>query len=134
MVDEVFRDNFDAICVEVRRIDLCVCLLIRIVAINTDALMLLLIVNGSTIVFETVRLHSSVYISLGGFFGFLQSVVVQLVIKAVFKMVISCNQIAGSHTLLIAVNHIRGQPFRFVRNCIIQLTHLGNLCVSVSCP
>ena len=74
-------------------IDLCVCLFIRIVAIDTDALMLLLIVNGCTVILEPVILHSSVYIALGSFFGFLQSVVIQFIIKAVFKVMISGNQI-----------------------------------------
>ena len=37
-------------------IDLCVCLFIRIVAIDTDALMLLLIVNGSTVILESMNL------------------------------------------------------------------------------
>ena len=115
-------------------IDLCVCLFIRIVTIDTDALMLLLIVNGSTVILEPVILHGSVYIALGSFFRFLQGVVVQFIIKAVFKVMVSGNQITGSHALLVAVNHFRGQPLRFVRNHFIQLTHLCDLCMTVACP
>ena len=86
--------------------------------------MLLLIVNGSTIVLESVILHGSVHIALGSFFRFFQSVVVQFIIEAVFKVMVGGNQIAGSHALLVAVNHLRCQPFRFV----------GNLCMAVACP
>ena len=96
--------------------------------------MLLLIVNGSTIVLESVILHGSVHIALGSFFRFLQSVVVQFIIEAVFKVMVGGNQIAGSHALLVAVNHLRCQPFWFVGNHFIQLTHLGNLCMAVACP
>ena len=56
--------------------------------------MLLLIVNGCTVILETVILHGSVYIALGGFFCFLQSVVVQFIIEAILKVVVSGNQIA----------------------------------------
>ena len=129
MVDEVFRLYRLG-----NAINLCVCLFIRIVAIDTDALMLLLIVNGSTIVLESIMLHGSVYIALGSFFRFLQSVVVQFVIKAVFKVMVCGNQITGSHALLVAVDHLRCQPFRFVGNHFIQLTHLGDLCMTVACP
>ena len=68
MVDEVFL----LLLFEFRTgSDLCVCLFIRVVPIDTDALMLLLIVNGSTIVLESVILHGSVHIALGSFFRFL---------------------------------------------------------------
>ena len=129
MVNEVFRLYRLG-----NAINLCVCLFIRIVAIDTDALMLLLIVNGSTIILEPVILHGSVYIALGSFFRFFQSVVVQFIIEAVFKVMIGSNQITGSHALLVAVNHFRGQPLRFVGNRFIQFTHLGDLCMTVACP
>ena len=131
MVDEVFRFLLFGFRTGS---DLCVCLFVRVVPIDTDALMLLLIVNGSTIVLEPIILHSSVHIALGSFFRFLQSVVVQLIIEAVFKVMVGGNQIAGSHALLVAVNHLRCQPFWFVGNHFIQLTHLGNLCMAVACP
>lgn len=67
-------------------------------------------------------------------FRFFQSVVVQFIIEAVFKVMVGGNQIAGSHALLVAVNHLRCQPFWFVGNHFIQLTHLGNLCMAVACP
>ena len=57
--------------------------------------MLPLIVNGSAIVLEPIVLHSSVHIALGSFFRFLQSVVVQLIIEAVFKVMVGGNQIAA---------------------------------------
>ena len=129
MVDEVFRLYRLG-----NAINLCVCLFIGIVAIDTDALMLLLIVNGSTIVLESVMLHGSVYIALGSFFCFLQSVVVQFVIETIFKVMVSGDQITGSHALLVAVNHLRGQPLRFVRNHFIQFTHLGDLCMTIASP
>ena len=88
MVNEMFRlYRFG------NAIDLCVCLFIRIVTVDTDALMLLLIVNGSTVILEPIILHGSVYIALGSFFRFFQSIVVQFIIEAVFKVMISGNQI-----------------------------------------
>ena len=51
MVNEVFRLYRLG-----NAINLCVCLFIRIVAIDTDALMLLLIVNGSTVILESMNL------------------------------------------------------------------------------
>ena len=92
MVDEVFRLLLFGFRTGS---DLCVCLFVRVVPIDTDALMLLLIVNGSTIVLESVVLHGSVHIALGGFFRFLQSVVVQFIIEAVFKVMVGGNQIAA---------------------------------------
>ena len=91
MVDEVFRFLLFRFSTGS---DLCVCLFVRVVSIDTDALMLLLIVNGSTIVLEPIILHSSVHIAMGSFFRFLQSVVVQLIIEAVFKVMVGGNQIA----------------------------------------
>ena len=92
MVDEVFRLLLFGFRTGS---DLCVCLFVRVVPIDTDALMLLLIVNGSTIVLESVILHGSVHIALGSFFRFFQSVVVQFIIEAVFKVMVGGNQIAA---------------------------------------
>ena len=91
-------------------------------------------IQQKTIQMASVILHGSVHIALGSFFRFFQSVVVQFIIEAVFKVMVGGNQIAGSHALLVAVNHLRCQPFWFVGNHFIQLTHLGNLCMAVACP
>lgn len=64
MVDEVFRLLLFGFRTGS---NLCVCLFVRVVPIDTDALMLLLIVNGSTIILESVILHGSVHIALGSF-------------------------------------------------------------------
>ena len=88
MVDKVFRLLLFGFRTD---FDLCVCLFVRVVPIDTDALMLLLIVNGSTIVLESVILHGSVHIALGSFFRFFQSVVVQFIIEAVFKVMVGGN-------------------------------------------
>ena len=82
-------------------INLCVCLFVGIVAIDTDTLMLMLIVNGSTVILEPVILHSSVYIALGSFFCFLQSVVVQFVIETIFKVMVSGDQITPNYQIVI---------------------------------
>lgn len=47
-----------------------------------------LIVNGSTVILESILLHGSTYISLGSFFRFLQGVVVQFIIETILKVMI----------------------------------------------
>ena len=92
--------------------------------------MLLLIVNGSTIVLESVILHGSVYIALGSFFRFLQSVVVQLIIEAVFKVMVDGNQIA---TLLFCFKDIaqilgigRTSAYILVKEGHFKIVRIGN--------
>ena len=75
--------------------NLCVGVFIGIITVNADTPMFQLIVDCGTVILETIVFHGSVHISLGSFFCLLQGFVVQLVIEAVFKMMICRNQIAA---------------------------------------
>ena len=79
--------------------DLCLCFCIRVIAKSAKVSALPLIVDGSAVVLKAVVLHRAVHISLGGAFCFFQRGIIQLIIKAVFKMMIGDNQIAAFRTL-----------------------------------
>ena len=131
VVNEVFRYfQFN----EFYAIDLCMSFFIRVITIDTDILSLLLVINCGTVILKSVILHCAIHITLCGFFSFSQSLIVQLVIKAVFKVMVGYHLIRRSHAVGIAVDHFFRQPFRFFRNCLIQLTHFGNLISNISSP
>ena len=108
--------------------------LIRIVPPNADVFMILMIVDGSTVVCKAVWFHCAVHISLRCFFCFLQRLKVLLFIKSVLDRMINHHLIPWRHALLIAVYRFFGQPFRFIRESIIQFPHFSNLHEYVSCP
>ena len=108
--------------------------LIRIVPPNADVFMILMIVDGSTVVCKAVWFHCAVHISLRCFFCFLQRLKVLLFIKSVLDRMIDHHLIPWRHTLLIAVYRFFGQPFRFIRESIIQFPHFSDLHEYVSCP
>ena len=90
VVNEVFRYfQFN----EFYAIDLCMSFFIRVITIDTDILSLLLVINCGTVILKSVILHCAIHITLCGFFSFSQSLIVQLVIKAVFKVVVGSYQI-----------------------------------------
>ena len=76
-----------------RSIDLSVGLFIRVIAVNTEIPALLLVIDGGTIVLETVILHRSIHIPLRCLFRFCQRLIVQFLIKTVFNVMIGHHQI-----------------------------------------
>lgn len=60
--------------------------------------------------------------------------IVQLIVKAVFKMVIGSDLIGCGHLRGISVNGFCGQPFRFFREGITQFPHFFDLRVDIACP
>ena len=49
-------------------------------------------------------------------------------------MVIGSDLIGCGHLRGISVNSFCGQPFRFFREGVIQLSHFPDLCVDIACP
>ena len=80
-------------------------LFIRVIAIDTQVLLVRQIVYGSTVIGKAIRFHGAVHILLGGFFCFSQSMVVASLVKAVFKMVVDNNLIPGSCFSLCIPEH-----------------------------
>ena len=77
------------------RIDrgLCLCLFVRIVPVNAKAYVRVGVINSGTIIGKAIRFHCSRHIALRRSLRFFQRGIVQLIIKAVFKVMIGCNMI-----------------------------------------
>ena len=110
------------------------CLFVRVITVDTEALACFGIIHGSAVIGKTIFLHRTGNIALRRSLRFFQCLIVQLIVKAVFKMVIGCNLIGRGHLRGISVNGFCGQPFRFFREGIIQLPHFIDLCVDIACP
>jgi len=109
-------------------------LFVRVITVDAEALACFGVIDGSAVIGKTVALHRTGNIALRRSLRFLQRLIVQLIVKAVFKMVIGCNLIGRGHLRGISVNGFCGQPFRFFREGIIQLPHFIDLCVDIACP
>ena len=107
---------------------------IRVIAIDAQILPCLLVVDGCTIICKAVAFHCAVHITLCGFFRFFQRLIVQFLIKAVFKVMICHNLIPWGHPLGIIINHFFGQPFRFLRKRVIKLPHFDDLRIDAARP
>ena len=90
--------------------------------------------SASAVVCKAVFLHRTGNIALRRGLRFFQRLIVQLIVKAVFKMVIGCDLIGCGHLRGISVNGFCGQPFRFFREGVIQFPHFLDLCVDIACP
>ncbi len=109
-------------------------LFVRVITVDAEALACFGVIHGSAVVYKTVFLHRTGNIALRCGLRFLQRLIVQLIVKAVFKMVISSDLIGRGHLRGISVNGFCGQPFRFFREGIIQLPHFLDLRVDIACP
>jgi len=92
------------------------------------------IIDGSAVVCKTIFLHRTGNIALRCGLRFFQRLIVQLIVKAVFKMVIGSDLIGCGHLRGISVNGFCGQPFRFFREGVIQLPHFFDLRMDIACP
>ncbi len=110
------------------------CFFVRIITVDAEALVCFGVIDGSAVVCKTVFLHRTGNIALRCCFCFFQRLIVQLIVKAVFKMVIGSDLIGRSHLRGVAVNGFCGQPFRFFWEGVIQLPHFFDLCVDIACP
>ena len=110
------------------------CLFVRIITVDAEALACFGVIHGSAVVCKTVFLHRTSNITLCRSLRFFQCLIVQLIVKAVFKMVVGSDLIGRGHLRGIAVNSFCGQPLRFFREGVIQLPHFFDLCVDIACP
>lgn len=88
-------------------------LFVRVITVDTEALVGFGVIDGSAVVCKTIFFHRTGNIALCRSLRFFQRLIVQLIVKAVFNMVIGCNLIGRGHLRGIAVNGFCGQPFRF---------------------
>ena len=109
-------------------------LFVRIITVDAEALACFGIIHGSAVIGKTIFLHCTGNIALRRSLRFFQRLIVQLIVKAVFKMVIGSDLIGRGHLRGISVNGFCGQPFRFFREGVIQLPHFFDLCVDTACP
>ena len=107
---------------------------VRIITVDAEALACFGVIHGSAVIGKTIFLHRTGNIALRCGLRFFQRLIVQLIVKAVFKMVIGSDLIGRGHLRGISVNGFCGQPFRFFREGIIQLPHFLDLRVDVACP
>ena len=110
------------------------CLFVRVITVDAEALVCFGIIDGSAVIGKTIFLHRTGNIALRRGLRFFQRLIVQLIVKAVFKMVIGSDLIGRGHLRGVAVNGFCGQPFRFFRKGIIQLPHFLDLRVDIACP
>ena len=113
---------------------LCVRPFIRVIAVDTQILPCLLVVDGCTIICKAVAFHCAVHITLCGFFCFFQRLIVQFLIKAVFKVMIYYNLILWCHPVGIIINHFFCQPFRLLGKRVIQPPHFDDLRIDAARP
>ena len=107
---------------------------VRIITVDAEALACFGVIHGSAVVGKAVRLHRPGNIALRRGLRFFQCLIVQLIVKAVFNMVIGRNLIGRGHLRGVAVNGFCGQPFRFFWEGVIQLPHFFDLRVNAACP
>ena len=110
------------------------CLFVRIITVDAEALVCFGVIDGSAVIGKTIFLHRTGNIALRRGLRFFQRLIIQLIVKAVFKMVVGSDLIGCGHLRGIAVNGFCGQPFRFFRKGVIQLSHFLDLCVNAARP
>ena len=113
---------------------LCVRPFIRVIAVDTQILPCLLVVDGCAVIRKAVAFHRAVHITLCGFFCFFQRLIVPFLIKAVFKVMIHYDLILWCHSVGIIINHFFRQPFRFLGERVIKLPHFDDLCIDAARP
>ena len=109
-------------------------LFVRVITVDAEALVCFGVIDGSAVVCKAVFLHRTGNIALRRGLRFFQRLIVQLIVKAVFNMVIGRNLIGRGHLRGVAVNGFCGQPFRFFREGVIQFPHFFDLRVDTACP
>ena len=81
---------------------------VRIITVDAKALACFGVIHGSAIVCKAVFLHRTGNIALRCGLRFFQCLIVQLIVKAVFKMVIGSDLIGCGHLRGVAVNGFCG--------------------------
>ena len=83
------------------------CLFVRIITVDAEALACFGIIDGSAVIGKTIFLHRTGNIALRRGLRFFQRLIVQLIIKAVFNMVIGCNLIGLERAMVYCVYQLR---------------------------
>ena len=81
---------------------------VRIITVDAKALACFGVIHGSAVVCKAVFLHRTGNIALRCGLRFFQCLIVQLIVKAVFKMVIGSDLIGCGHLRGVAVNSFCG--------------------------
>ena len=80
---------------------------VRIITVDAKALACFGVIHGSAVVCKAVFLHRTGNIALRCGLRFFQCLIVQLIVKAVFKMVIGCNLIGLERAMVCCVYQLR---------------------------
>ena len=113
---------------------LCLRPFIRVITEDGTIPILSQIVNGSAVIRKAAAFHRAVRIALRSFFRFFQRLIVPFLVKSVYNVMIRNDLILRCHPVGIIINHFFGQPFRFLRERVIQLPHFDDLLVDAACP
>ena len=105
------------------------------VPVNPQPPALIQIVDTSAVIGKAVlALHRSGHILLRRLFRLCQRLVIQPFVKSIFKVVVHRNFVGRLHALGVAVDVLRGKPFRFFRQGGIEFPHFGDLFPHVPGP
>ena len=80
---------------------------VRVITVDAEALACFGIIHGSTVIGKTIFLHRTGNIALRCGLRFFQRLIVQLIVKAVFNMVIGCNLIGLERAMVCCVYQLR---------------------------
>ncbi len=82
-------------------------LFVRVITVDTEALVCFSIIDGSAVVCKAIFLHRTGNIALRRSLRFFQRLIVQLIVKAVFNMVIGCDLIGLERAMVCCVYQLR---------------------------
>ena len=82
-------------------------LFVRVITVDAEALVCFGVIDSSAVVCKAVFLHRTGNIALRRGLRFLQRLIVQLIVKAVFNMVIGCNLIGLERAMVCCVYQLR---------------------------
>ena len=82
-------------------------LFVRVITVDAEALACFGVIHGSAGIGKTIFLHRTGNIALRCGLRFFQRLIVQLIVKAVFSMVIGCNLIGLERAMVCCVCQLR---------------------------
>ena len=80
---------------------------VRVITVDAEALACFGIIHGSAVIGKTIFLHCTGNIALRCGLRFFQRLIVQLIVKAVFNMVIGCDLIGLERAMVCCVYQLR---------------------------
>ena len=82
-------------------------LFVRVITVDAEALACFGVIDGSAVIGKTIFFHRTGNIALRCGLRFFQRLIVQLIVKAVFSMVIGCNLIGLERAMVCCVCQLR---------------------------